>query len=71
MTSHYRARALPPRARSRPDEGDLARRARRIDSALLLCWLAAAWGTIGYWMISLALAARSPLEVLFAALRGK
>ena len=70
MISRHEDRASPPHARERPDEADNARRARRIDGALLLCWVVMAWGAFGYWMFTLALAVRSPFESLLRALEN-
>ena len=67
MTNHYRRKAFKIRSSDSADEADVARRARSIESIILFLWLVVMTGAFGFGMYTLAVEAKTRLQVLFVA----
>jgi len=67
MTNHYRRKAFKIRSSASPDEADVARRARSVESIIVFLWLVVMTGAFGFGMYTLAVEAKTRLQILFVA----
>ncbi len=70
MTGENGPRPISPRS-DKPTESELARRSRRVETAILAGWLLVGSSAAAFWLFSFALGARTRFESLFPPLDGR